>query len=65
MASALSQASTVSSGSGLPQASMAAPPTRRSSRVTVKPNFFAAASMTFSASAMTSGPMPSPARTAT
>jgi len=64
MASAASQAAIVFSGSGVPQASMAAPPTSSSVRSTVKPNLLAAASSTRSASRITSGPMPSPAKTA-
>ncbi len=62
MASAFSQACTVSGGSGWPVASIAAPPTRCSLREMENPNFASAASRIRTASVMTSGPMPSPAR---
>jgi len=66
MASLFSQAEMVSAGSGvsLLVASSAAPPTSWTLRSVVKPNFASTASRTRRASVMTSGPMPSPARTA-
>ena len=51
-------------GSASPNWSMAAPPTAYSFASILKPKRFAAASRTSRPTAMTSGPMPSPARTA-
>jgi hypothetical protein len=64
IASLSSQALRVSEGRALPVASIAAPPTGIGVSLRVKPNFFPTARRTLEASAMTSGPMPSPARTA-
>ena len=55
----------VASGRGPPVASMAAPPSKAESMVKSKPNFSLLASRTLTASAIISGPIPSPGKTNT
>src|SRR5690606_31054644 len=63
MASAARQLLSVSSGSGSPWLSMATPPKSRASNVNSWPNRAATFSSARTPSRVTSGPMPSPART--
>src|ERR1700712_316836 len=64
MASLSKQISMVSSGKGLPVASMATAPIRQCVYVNSCPNFSATASSTFIDCCVTSGPIPSPLMTA-
>jgi hypothetical protein len=66
MASAVLHASSVSSGSGLPVESMAAPPKSKGLRLMEKESLLdEMSSSTRVACSTTSGPMPSPGRTTT
>src|SRR5690606_3969602 len=65
MASAARACSMVTSGSGLPCTSYAAPPSRPSSMARPRPNLAFTTSRTLTASATISGPIPSPGRTST
>ena len=65
MASLASQSVSVATGSAVPCRSMAPPPTSAHSVPIRSPKRFCTASRTLTASRITSGPMPSPANTAT